>query len=93
MWCGCRKWEKGEGNRGGRRRRRHRRHHQMQVPTGNTAFDAYREDVLKKLEEERDAFIAYIEALRAAKDRADFEQFMAEQGRHRAADDNGPSAS
>jgi hypothetical protein len=45
--------------------------------TGNTAFDAYREETLKRLEEERDAFVAFLEQLRAAKDKAEFDQFMA----------------
>ena len=44
--------------------------------TGNTAFDAYREETLKRLEEERDSFVSFLEQLRAAKDRAEFDQFM-----------------
>ena len=27
--------------------------------TGNSAFDAYREETLRRLEEERDAFVAF----------------------------------
>ena len=45
-------------------------------PTGNTAFDAYREETLKRLEEERDAFVSFLDQLRAAKDQAEFDQFM-----------------
>jgi hypothetical protein len=45
--------------------------------TGNAAFDAYRDETLKRLEEERDAFLSFLEELRAAKDRAEFDQFMA----------------
>ena len=45
--------------------------------TGNTAFDSYREETLKRLEEERDAFLGFLEELRSAKDRAEFDQFMA----------------
>ena len=44
--------------------------------TGNTAFDSYREETLKRLEEERDAFVSFLSQLRAAKDRAEFDQFM-----------------
>jgi hypothetical protein len=44
--------------------------------TGNTAFDSYREDTLKRLEEERDAFVSFLDQLRAAKDQAEFDQFM-----------------
>jgi hypothetical protein len=44
--------------------------------TGNSAFDSYREETLKRLEEERDAFLGFLAQLRAAKDRAEFDQFM-----------------
>jgi hypothetical protein len=44
--------------------------------TGNTAFDSYREETLKRLEEERDAFVRFLEELRSAKDRAEFDQFI-----------------
>ena len=44
--------------------------------TGNSAFDAYREETLKRLEDERDAFVRFLNQLRAAKDRAEFDQFM-----------------
>lgn len=45
--------------------------------TGNTAFDTYREDTLRRLEEERESFTAFLGQLRAAKDKAEFDQFMA----------------
>jgi hypothetical protein len=54
----------------------HRHHHRAMGRTGNSAFDSYREETLKRLEEERDAFLAFLEQLRAAKDRAEFDQFM-----------------
>ena len=44
--------------------------------TGNTAFDTYREETLRRLEEERDAFLGFLDQLRAAKDKAEFDQFM-----------------
>ena len=56
--------------------RNHRRRHEAMGRTGNTAFDAYREETLKRLEEERDAFVSFLEQLRAAKDRAEFDQFI-----------------
>jgi hypothetical protein len=49
--------------------------------TGNAAFDAYREATLKRLEEEQDAFRAFLDRLRRAKDEAEFEQFMADRRR------------
>ena len=61
-------------------RRSSRRHHHMAVmtPTGNSAFDAYREDTLRRLEEEQQNFESFLERLREAKDKAEFDQFMAE---------------
>jgi hypothetical protein len=54
----------------------HRHHRRGMERTGNTAFDSYREETLKRLEEERDAFLSFLDQLRAAKDRAEFDQFM-----------------
>ena len=47
--------------------------------TGNTAFDEYREDTLRRLEEEQSAFEGFLGRLRAAKDKAEFDQFMTER--------------
>jgi len=44
--------------------------------SGNTAFDAYKADTLTRLQEEQDAFEAFLERLRAAKDKTEFDQFM-----------------
>lgn len=44
--------------------------------TGNSAFDAYKSDTLRRLEEEQDQFEAFLERLRDAKDKAEFDQFM-----------------
>ncbi|MFM8606472.1 MAG: DUF2852 domain-containing protein [Hyphomicrobiales bacterium] len=53
-------------------------------PTGNRAFDDYREETLDKLEREADEFRSFLDRLRHAKDKAEFDQFMAER---RASDD------
>ena len=50
-----------------------------QRPTGNSAFDDYREETLRRLEEEQGAFETFLGNLRRAKDRAEFDQFMAER--------------
>lgn len=52
--------------------------------SGNSAFDAYREETLRRLEEEQEAFQAFLERLRAAKDKAEFDAFMEERARARA---------
>ena len=45
-------------------------------PSGNSAFDAYKADTLRRLEEEQHQFEAFLERLREAKDKAEFDQFM-----------------
>ena len=50
-----------------------------QRPTGNMAFDEYREETLRRLEEEQGAFESFLGNLRRAKDRAEFDQFMTER--------------
>lgn len=69
----------------GRRRSAYRRHSR---PTGNSAFDDYRTETLKRLEEEQEAFHEFVEQLRRAKDKEEFDRFMAS----RTAAPEGPSA-
>ena len=47
--------------------------------SGNHAFDDYRSETLKRLEDEQREFKDFLERLRFAKDRAEFDQFMAER--------------
>jgi hypothetical protein len=61
------------------------RHHN----TGNTAFDAYRQDTIKRLEEEQAAFEAFLKRLRDAKDKQEFDSFMDDRAKsNRSADDD-----
>lgn len=71
-WSGklMRGWKHGCGRHS---RRRHSR------PTGNTAFDDYRAETLKRLEEEQEAFQSFLDRLRRAKDREEFEAFINER--------------
>lgn len=50
--------------------------------TGNSAFDAYRADTLRRLEEEQGNFEAFLERLRDAKDKAEFDQFMDDRAKN-----------
>jgi hypothetical protein len=50
-------------------------------PSGNAAFDEYRTETLRRLEEEQREFVDYLEKLRRAKDKAEFDQFMADRRR------------
>jgi hypothetical protein len=50
------------------------------------AFDEYRRETLRRLEEEQKEFQEYLDRLRAAKDKSEFDQFMSERrGRGEAA--------
>lgn len=49
--------------------------------SGNAAFDEYRAETLRRLEEEEQEFKAFLDRLRQAKDKAEFDQFMAERRR------------
>jgi Protein of unknown function (DUF2852) len=64
-----------------------------QRSSGNRAFDDYRSETLRRLEDEQREFKEFLERLRFAKDRAEFDQFMNER-RNRARDerprDEGP---
>lgn len=53
--------------------------------SGNKAFDDYRAETLRRLEEEEREFQAFLERLRKARDKAEFDAFMAER-RNRPAD-------
>lgn len=57
-------------------------------PSGNRAFDEYRTETLRRLEDEQREFMGFLERLRHAKDKAEFDQFMAERRQY----SGGPSA-
>ena len=61
--------------------------------TGNAAFDTYKGETLRRLEEEQTNFEEFLERLREAKDKAEFDQFMDERGgAAKSADDNANAA-
>jgi hypothetical protein len=49
--------------------------------SGNTAFDDYRREMLRRLEQDHEDFKAFLDRLRRAKDKAEFDEFMAERDR------------
>src|ERR1700732_1564620 len=49
--------------------------------SGNHAFDEYRAATLRRLEEEQREFMEFLDRLRHARDKAEFDQFMADRGR------------
>jgi hypothetical protein len=50
--------------------------------SGNAAFDEYKAETLRRLEDEQKEFRAFLDRLRMSKDRAEFDQFMAERRRN-----------
>jgi hypothetical protein len=69
---------------------------QQSRPSGNAAFDDYREEQLKRLDEERrrldgeiDEFQNYMRNLKMARDREEFDRFMRERQTRQAGSDNG----
>jgi hypothetical protein len=55
--------------------------------SGNTAFDSYKSDTLRRLEEEQTNFESFLERLREAKDKAEFDQFMEDRAGKPSDDD------
>ena len=73
--CGARRWQpRGQGNPSGWWSRR-------SPSSGNWAFDEYRAETLRRLEQEQREFKEFLDRLRHAKDKAEFDQFMAERAR------------
>jgi hypothetical protein len=76
---GC--WKQGEvGRWQGAERMREAAQWWRQPPTsGNHAFDEYRTETLRRLEEEQREFREFLDRLRFARDKTEFDQFMAER--------------
>lgn len=62
-------------------RHAHWGHHGAARSSGNTAFDAYKAETLRRLEEEQHAFETFLDRLRQAKDKSEFDNFMDERAR------------
>ena len=60
--------------------------------SGNAAFDEYRAETLKRLEDEQREFKGFLDQLRVAKDRAEFDNFMADRRRRNEAPEAPPPA-
>ena len=58
--------------------------------SGNRAFDEYRTETLRRLEDEQREFREFLDRLRVAKDKTEFDAFMAER-RNRPSPDTGQS--
>jgi hypothetical protein len=50
-------------------------------PSGNAAFDAYKAETIRRLTDEQEAFEAFLQRLREAKDKQEFDSFMEDRAR------------
>ncbi|MGL4325335.1 MAG: DUF2852 domain-containing protein [Beijerinckiaceae bacterium] len=57
----------------------HAARHAGFAPTGNAAFDEYRDSTLKRLEDEAAEFQDFLKRLRAARDKEEFDAYMAKR--------------
>lgn len=76
MGCAGGKWGRWQRERWDEARRHGYRRHGS---SGNTAFEEYRMETLKRLEDEQEEFQDFLYKLRQAKDKQEFEQFMHER--------------
>ena len=60
--------------------------------SGNHAFDSYKTKALRQLEDEQEAFEAFLQRLRNSKDKSEFDAFMEERARATAAQDGAEAA-
>jgi hypothetical protein len=89
-------WSKRMFNRSSCSNRRSRGTPWSAQSSGNSAFDAYRAETIRRLEEEQDAFEAFLKRLRDAKDKQEFDAFMDDRAKRNAPkadeDDKGVNA-
>lgn len=74
------------------RKSRKRHSHSVMSTTGNSAFDAYKSDTLRRLEDEQVKFESFLERLREAKDKAEFDQFMDDRAKTNSDDEKEEAA-
>lgn len=60
-------------------------------PSGNAAFDSYKSEMLKRLQDEQTAFESFLQRLREAKDKAEFDAFMEDRARAAEATRSAPA--
>ena len=77
-------WGKKMFGKNGRALRTHSHAWAMHTSSGNSAFDAYKTETLKRLEDEQQAFEEFLKRLREAKDKTEFDAFMDDRARRRA---------
>jgi hypothetical protein len=81
------RWQQRMSDRWDRKMERWNREFRGFQSSGNAVFDEYREETIRRLENEQREFREFLERLRKAKDKDEFDQFMAER-RSRPSDGN-----
>jgi hypothetical protein len=83
MGCGrhgeMSRWQRRMSDRWDRKMERWGREARGFASSGNRAFDEYREQTLRRLEEEQREFREFLDRLRKAKDKQEFDEFMGER--------------
>jgi Protein of unknown function (DUF2852) len=69
------------------RRAHHMDYARAYTSSGNTAFDSYKAEMLRRLESEQEAFETFLQRLRDAKDKSEFDAFMEDRARSAAQGD------
>ncbi len=90
-------WSKRMFNRSACAQRRadrhaHWGHMRAMRPSGNAAFDSYKSDMLRRLEDEQSAFESFLQRLRDAKDKSEFDAFMQDRATANRTADAGEAA-
>lgn len=83
MGCGrhgeMSRWQRRMSDKWDRKMERWGREARGFASSGNRAFDEYREQTLSRLEEEQREFREFLDRLRKAKDKQEFDEFMGER--------------
>lgn len=75
------------------RRARHMAYARAYSSSGNSAFDSYKAEMLQRLESEQTAFETFLQRLRDAKDKSEFDAFMDDRAKANAPEaTDGPKA-
>ena len=76
MGCGRAHWGRWRDERWGGRGERGGHWGRRGSHSGNSAFEDYKAETLRRLEDEQKEFMDFLRRLREAKDKAEFDQFM-----------------
>ena len=71
------------------RRSRHMAFDRAYSSSGNSAFDSYKAEMLRRLETEQTAFETFLQRLRDAKDKSEFDAFMEDRAKTSAPEASG----